>query len=102
MFKLESKVNLREEFLKIDPSIEINFVKDSDKLGTNEGNQVVTAETINGDHQDLAGGLQIRFGGESNSSTATSNNEWEVEVMGAAEHIDASGVKSVQNSRWLR
>ena len=77
------------------------WVKDSDKLGTNEGNQVVTAEKINGDYQSLAGGLQIRFGGEANSSTATANNEWEIEVMGAAEHIDAAGVKSVQNSRWL-
>ena len=62
---------------------------------------MVTAKTINGDYQTLAGGLEIRFGGEADSSEATANNEWEIEVMGANEHIDASGVKSVQNSRWL-
>ena len=77
------------------------WVKDSDKLGIQQGNQVVTAEKINGDYQSLAGGLQIRFAGETKTSVATATNEWEVEVMGAAEHIDASGVKSVQSSRWL-
>ena len=74
------------------------WVKDNDQL---KNNQVVTAKTINGDYQALAGGLEIRFGGEADSSEATANNEWEIEVMGASEHIDASGVKSVQNSRWL-
>ena len=74
------------------------WVKDNDQL---KNNQVVTAKTINGDYQTLAGGLEIRFGGEADSSEATANNEWEIEVMGANEHIDASGVKSVQNSRWL-
>ena len=77
------------------------WVKNGDKLGIQQGSQVVTAEKINGDYQALAGGLQIRFAGESKTSTATATNEWEVEVMGAAEHIDASGVKSVHNSRWL-
>ena len=77
------------------------WVKDADKLGNQQGNQVVTSEKINGDYQALAGGLQIRFAGESKTSTATATNEWEIEVMGAAEHIDASGVKSVHNSRWL-
>ena len=75
--------------------------KSGDKLGINEGNQVVTAEKINGDYQALAGGLQVRFAGETKDSTATANNEWEIEVMGENEHIDASGVKSVHNSRWL-
>jgi len=74
------------------------WTKDSDQL---KNNQVVTAEKINGDYQALVGGLQIRFSGESDSSTATANNEWEIEVMGANEHIDASGVKSVRNTRWL-
>ena len=77
------------------------WVKDGDKLGNQQGNQVVTAEKINGDYQSLAGGLQIRFAGETKTSVATATNEWEIEVMGAAEHIDASGVKSVHNSRWL-
>ena len=74
------------------------WTKDSDTLKTN---QVVTAEKINGDYQSLAGGLQIRFAGETDATVATANNEWEIEVMGATEHIDASGVKSVNNSRWL-
>ena len=77
------------------------WVKDGDKLGNQEGNQVVTAEKINGDYQALAGGLQIRFAGTDFDSVATANNIWEIEVMGAGEHIDASGVKSVHNSRWL-
>ena len=62
---------------------------------------VELAKKINGDYQALAGGLQIRFAGESKTSVATATNEWEIEVMGAAEHIDASGVKSVANTRWL-
>ena len=77
------------------------WVKNADKLGIQQGNQVVTTEKINGDYQALAGGLQIRFAGETKTSVATATNEWEIEVMGAAEHIDASGVKSVQSSRWL-
>ena len=77
------------------------WVKDGDKLGNQQGSQVVTAEKINGDYQSLAGGLQIRFAGESKTSVATATNEWEIEVMGAGEHVDASGVKSVHNSRWL-
>ena len=74
------------------------FVKDGDNL---KQTQVVTDEKINGDYQSLAGGLQIRFAGENKTSVATATNEWEIEVMGASEHIDASGVKSVHNSRWL-
>ena len=77
------------------------WVKNSDKLGNQQGSQVVTAEKINGDYQALAGGLQIRFAGEDKTSVATATNEWEIEVTGAAEHIDASGVISVHNSRWL-
>ena len=74
------------------------FVKDGDNL---KQTQVVTEEKINGDYQSLAGGLQIRFAGENKTSVATATNEWEVEVTGVAEHIDASGVKSVANTRWL-
>ena len=77
------------------------WTKNADKLGIQQGTQVVTAEKINGDYQSLAGGLQIRFGGETKTSVATATNEWEIEVMGAGEHIDASGVKSVANTRWL-
>ena len=77
------------------------WVKNSDKLGLHDGSQVVTAETINGDYQALASGLQIRFAGGGEGSIAIAGNEWEIEVMGASEHVDAAGVKSVTNSRWL-
>ena len=77
------------------------WVKNADKLGIQQGNQVVDSKKINGDYQTLAGGLQIRFAGEDKTSVATATNEWEIEVTGVAEHIDASGVKSVANSRWL-
>ena len=77
------------------------WVKNGDKLGNQQGNQVVTSEKINGDYQALTGGLEIRFAGENKTSVATATNEWEIEVMGASEHIDASGVKSVSNTRWL-
>lgn len=73
------------------------WVKDGDKLKTS---QVVTDEKINGDYQTLASGLQIRFAGDSDSDVATINDEWEIEVMGANEATDSSGVKSVQSSRW--
>ena len=77
------------------------WVKDGDKLGMNEGNLVVDDELIDGDYQNLSGGLQIRFGFSSVSALAVLNDTWEIEVMGAGEHTDASGVKSVSNTRWL-
>tara|TARA_R100000700_G_scaffold22605_1_gene29393 strand:- start:15832 stop:17058 length:1227 start_codon:yes stop_codon:yes gene_type:complete len=75
------------------------WVKDGDKLGNQQGNQVVTSEKINGDYQALAGGLQIRFGGESKTSVATATNEWEVEVTGRQEYVDSSDMKSVKLTR---
>jgi hypothetical protein len=73
------------------------FTKDSDKL---KNDKVIDKEVITGDYQTLASGLQIRFAGETDSASATAGDEWEIEVMGVNEHIDASGVKSVGNSRW--
>ena len=75
------------------------WVKDSDKLGVNEGSQVVTAKKINGDYQPLAGGLQIRFAGSAKNSTATANDEWEVEVWGRGEEVDNPVVRSVKMTR---
>ena len=75
------------------------YVKDSDGL---KNNQVVTNEEITGDYQDLAHGLQIRFAGETDSTAATANDEWEIEVVGRGEEVDASGAKSVRNTRWNR
>ena len=77
------------------------WVKSSDKLGLHDGKQVVTDEIINGDYQPLAGGLQIRFAGKGEVTAAILDDEWQIEVSGAGEHIDSAGVKSVANSRWL-
>ena len=72
------------------------FAKDDDTL---KNNQVVTDEVINGDYQDLAGGLQIRFQGSSDSSTATQNDEWEVEVTGIYEETENASMRSVKMTR---
>mgnify|MGYP003112451457 CR=1 FL=1 len=74
------------------------WVKDSDKL---KNYKVIDKEVITGDYQTLAHGLYIRFAGEADDSSATAGDEWEIEVTGYTENIDASGVKSVNNSRWL-
>ena len=75
------------------------WVKDSDKLGMNEGNQVVTTEIINGDYQALANGLQIRFAGTNFDSTAAVNDIWEIEVTGWAEEVDSNSLKNIKMTR---
>ena len=70
----------------------------SDKLGIHEGTQVVTAETVNGDYQQLAGGLQIRFAGDK-TDTATADDEWEIEVSGKYEEVDNARPKSIKMTR---
>ena len=75
------------------------WVKGSDKLGVNEGTQVITAEKIDGDYQSLSGGLQIRFGSSAKDSTATAGDEWEIEVSGWAEEVDNSAINSVRMTR---
>jgi hypothetical protein len=75
------------------------WVKDGDKLGNQQGSQVVTSEKINGDYQSLAGGLQIRFGGSTKTSVATATNEWEIEVAGWQEEVDNSTINSVRMTR---
>ena len=72
------------------------FAKDDDTL---KNNQVITDEVINGDYQELAGGLQIRFQGSSDSSTATQNDEWEVEVTGIYEEVENASMRSVKMTR---
>ena len=75
------------------------WTKNGDKLGMNEGNQVVTTEIINGDYQALANGLQIRFAGTNFDSTATVNDTWEIEVTGWAEEVDSSSLKHIKLTR---
>ena len=75
------------------------WVKNGDKLGMNEGTQVVTTEIINGDYQTLANGLQIRFAGTNFDSTAAVNDTWEIEVTGWAEEVDSSSLKHIKLTR---
>ena len=75
------------------------WTKGSDKLGANEGNQVVTADIIDGDYQPLAGGLQIRFSGSAYNSEASANDTWEIEVAGWQEEVDNSAVNSIRMTR---
>ena len=75
------------------------WVKDGDKLGMNEGSQVVTTEIINGDYQTLSGGLQIRFAGTDFDSTASVDDTWEIEVSGFAEEVDSSSLKPIRMTR---
>ena len=75
------------------------WVKDGDKLGMNEGRQVVTDKTINGDYQPLAGGLEVRFAGTNFDDTAEANDTWEVEVMGWSEEVDSNNLKSIKMTR---
>ena len=72
------------------------YVKDSSGLKTN---QVVTEEVITGDYQTLAYGLQVRFAGTADNSVATASNEWEVEVRGVHEEVDASDLKGIKMTR---
>ena len=53
------------------------YIKDGDGL---KNQQVITNEVINGDYQSLAGGLEIRFAGSTDSTQAAANDEWEIEV----------------------
>ena len=61
--------------------------------------QVVTAETINGDYQQCAGGLEIRFAGATDSTVATANDEWEIEVYGTGEDVRTSNVGNINMTR---
>ena len=72
------------------------WVKDSDGL---KQNQVITNEKITGDYQTLAYGLQVRFSGTTDTSEATANNEWEVEVRGYNEEVDTADLKGIKMTR---
>ena len=49
---------------------------------------IVAEKLINGDYQELAGGLQIRFQGANDSAQATLADQWEIEVFGQQESLD--------------
>ena len=76
------------------------WVAGNDKLGVNEGSQVITDEIIDGTYQSLSGGIQVRFGGKDKASAATLNDEYEIEVFGYGEaRDDARGVMSMSLTR---
>ena len=64
-----------------------------------KSSQVVTAKTINGDFQECAGGLEIRFAGGTDATTATANNEWEIECHGISEDVRSSKTGNIRMSR---
>ena len=72
------------------------WTKDSTSL---KNNQVVTAQKITGDYQPMAGGLEIRFAGSTDATQAAANDEWEIEVFGRHEDVDASGGRAVKMTR---
>jgi hypothetical protein len=53
-------------------------------------NKAVDAELITGKYQSVGGGLQVRFSGSTDASTATVNDEWELECWGQYESLDDS------------
>ena len=72
------------------------YVKDNTGL---KKNQVVTERVITGDYQTLAYGLEIRFGGSTDTSQAAADDEWEIEVAGWQEEVDNSAINSVRMTR---
>ena len=70
--------------------------KDGNGLKTTK---IVDEEKITGDYQTLAGGLEIRFGGSTDSTQAAANDEWEIEVAGWQEEVDNSTINSVKMTR---
>ena len=72
------------------------YVKDNTGL---KKNQVVTERVITGDYQTLAYGLEIRFGGSTDSTQAAASDEWEIEVAGWQEEVDNSAINSVRMTR---
>jgi len=75
------------------------WAKSGDKLGMNDGTQIVTDEIINGDYQSLSGGLQVRFSGTDFSSTTNIGDIWEVEVQGWSEEVDVNSLKPIRMTR---
>ena len=73
------------------------YVGSSENLKTE---QVVTNKVINGQYQSIGNGLEIRFQGSADNSSATTNDEWEIEVSGRMEKVDnSSSIRSTRASR---
>ena len=81
------------------------WTADSNKLGAermNDGDTAnISGEIINGQYQSCAGGLQIRFSGDT-GDTATENDNWELEVWGYQEEVDnPKGLSRMRMSRFM-
>ena len=71
-------------------------VKDSTKL---KNNTVISGEIITGDFQTLAYGLQVRFAGGADSSSATAGDEWEIEVYSGSIKPNVSTIETINLTR---
>ena len=60
------------------------FTRNSEGLKTNE---TVSSDIINGQYQHIGHGMEVRFAGKDDSSVATVDDEWELEVHGYAESM---------------
>ena len=70
------------------------WLKDGDNLGAERMNNGATADyidTINGQYQTLASGVQLRFAGDT-ADTATINDKWEIEFFGKNEGLEDAGM----------
>jgi hypothetical protein len=72
------------------------WAKDGDAL---KNNQILTEEKMTGDFQTISSGLQIRFGGSTDTTQAAANDEWEIEVSGWHEEVDNSTINSIKMTR---
>jgi len=72
------------------------WAKDGDAL---KNNQILTEEKMTGDFQTISSGLQIRFGGSTDTTQAAANDEWEIEVSGWHEEVDNSTMNSIKMTR---
>tara|TARA_R100000278_G_scaffold17008_2_gene17100 strand:- start:700 stop:1671 length:972 start_codon:yes stop_codon:yes gene_type:complete len=60
------------------------FTRNEDGLKANES---ISDDIINGQYQHIGYGMEVRFAGKDDSSVATANDEWELEVHGYAESM---------------
>ena len=78
------------------------WLKDGDNLGAERMNNSESADyvdTINGQYQTLASGVDIRFAGDT-ADTATLNDKWEIEFFGKNESVlDAGMPYSIRMTR---
>jgi len=72
------------------------YNKDTDSL---KNIASITNEVINGSYQSIGNGLQVRFAGANDSSIATTNDEYELEVWGTNELLDNPVIKSMRMTR---